>query len=221
VTRFAEIDAGIVAAGLSPLGALRLEDGEISGVSTLALVGMVGRTNWPAFAASREYADGESHPLDRFSRRVVGALAERLGARALFPFAGPPYYPFQRWAQQAAGFSPSPLGLLVHREYGLWASFRGALAFGEPIDLPASPASARPCDGCAEKPCLSACPVGAFTGAGYNVEACTAHLRSVAGHGCRHDGCLARRACPIGQGQAYGPEQARFYMEAFVRSFGG
>jgi hypothetical protein len=29
-------------------------------------------------------------------------------------------------------------------------------------------------------------------------------------------GCLARRACPVGQAHVYGPAQARFHMAAFL-----
>jgi hypothetical protein len=31
-------------------------------------------------------------------------------------------------------------------------------------------------------------------------------------------GCLARHACPVGQGFAYAPAQARFFMRAFRES---
>ena len=72
----------------------------------------------------------------------------------------------------------------------------------------ASPAKSRPC--------LSACPVGAFTDAGYDVEACARHLHAPAGCECRDRGCLARRACPVGTEHAYGPAQSAFHMAAFM-----
>ncbi len=31
----------------------------------------------------------------------------------------------------AEGLKPSPLGLLMHPEYGLWHGYRGAILFGE------------------------------------------------------------------------------------------
>ena len=34
--------------------------------------------------------------------------------------------------------SVSPLGILIHPDWGLWHSYRGALAFRERLDLPAS-----------------------------------------------------------------------------------
>ncbi|MGO9741151.1 MAG: hypothetical protein ACLPN5_06490 [Roseiarcus sp.] len=210
----------IVRAGLVELAAAGLEPSERAGalasVRTVVLVGMAGRAPWAAFAASPEFSDGAPHPLDRWSRRVVAALARELGALPLFPFDGPPYLPFQAWARRAGSAFASPLGLGVHRRYGLWHGFRGALGFAEALDIPAA-GRENPCDACAGRPCLSACPVGAFTLSGYDVEACAAWLRE-RGVDCRHRGCLARRACPLGLEHAYAPEQASFHMEAFLSS---
>jgi len=75
-----------------------------------------------------------------------------------------------------------------------------------------------PCDSCASRPCLSACPVGAFGADGYDVGACAAHLRRPAGLACMDGGCLARRACPVGGEHAHGPAQAAFHMRAFLRA---
>ncbi len=66
-------------------------------VMTLALLGFVGREGWPEFAGSAEARDGVPDPLDRWSRRIIGRLAERHGAAAFFPFGGPPFLPFGAW----------------------------------------------------------------------------------------------------------------------------
>jgi hypothetical protein len=209
-------------AGLVPRGAFRLVDGERAGlladVRTVALIGVAGRRGWDAFAASEEAHDGLDHPLDRFSRRVIDGLAREFGAIALYPFGGPPYFPFQQWARRAEPVHFSPLGLLIHPLYGLWHSYRGALGFREALDVPAWDASPSPCDSCAEKPCLSACPAGAFAVGGYDVAACAAHLRSAAGAECMERGCLARRACLVGPEHAHGAEQAAFTMQGFLRA---
>ena len=44
---------------------------------------------------------------------IIGTLAQNLGAVALYPFGGPPYWPFQQWAQRCEPVHPSPLGLLT------------------------------------------------------------------------------------------------------------
>lgn len=183
---------------------------------TLVLVGFIGSENWPTFAASPEANDGQPDPLDRWSTRVITAVAASLGATPLFPFGGPPFLPFQRWAQQAEPVYPSPLGILIHPDWGLWHAYRGALAFAEQIDLPEPDRRSSPCDSCLDKPCLTACPVNAFTPVGFDVPACAGHISNPAGADCIAIGCRARRACPIGAQYRHVPEQAEFHQRAFL-----
>ena len=184
---------------------------------TLVLLGWTGGRQWPAFAASPEARDGRPHPLDRWSRRVIDAAAVALDAAAIYPFGGPPHRPFQRWALRAEPVAHSPIGVLIHPDWGLWHAYRGALAFRERLPLADDPARASPCERCADRPCLSACPVGAFSEHhGYDVPACTHHLRSPSGVACVSAGCLARRACPVAP--PYGEAQNAFHMRAFLRT---
>ena len=208
----------IEAASLAYRGALHpaAEDLPPAGVGTLILIGFTGNREWPAFANSPEVADGQPDPLDRWSRRVIGALAAELDARALFPFGGPPFLPFQRWAQRAEPVTPSPLGILIHPDWGLWHAYRGALAFGDRLELPPPDRRPSPCDSCAEKPCLSACPVDAFGSGGFAVPACVAHISAPAGDDCMNFGCRARRACPVGVEHRHQPAQAHFHLAAFL-----
>lgn len=204
--------------GLILRGGLRpaADAGAPPAVGTLLLIGNAGPALWRAFGPDR--ADGPD-PLNRWTERAVRPLAKRFGARALFPFEGPPYWPFQRWALAAEPVRASPLGLLIHPVYGLWHAYRAALAFAAAdIELPPREAAPDPCGACATKPCLTACPVGAFSSQGYDVPACLDHIRSPAGVDCLESGCRARRACPVGQEYAYEPAQARFHMSAFERN---
>jgi hypothetical protein len=184
----------------------------------LVLVGFVGFENWQTFAASPEARDGQPDPLDRWSSRVITALASELRATPLFPFAARPYLPFQRWAQKAEPVYPSPLGVLIHPDWGLWHAYRGALAFAEHIDLPPPDRRHSPCESCAGKPCLMACPVGAFSITGYDASVCVTHIAAPAGADCMIGGCLARRACPIGPQYRHIEGQAQFHQRAFLAS---
>jgi ferredoxin len=198
---------------LSPLGR-----GHDAGASygTLVLVGFIGSANWPTFASSSEANDGQPDPLDRWSTRVITTVAQTLGATPLFPFGGPPFLPFQRWAQQAEPVHPSPLGILIHPDWGLWHAYRGALALAERIDLPPPDTRPSPCESCIGRPCLTACPVGAFTPAGYDAPACVAHISTPTGADCITTACRARRACPIGTDHRQTCEQAEFHQRAFL-----
>ncbi len=166
---------------------------------------------WDHFQASPEAEDGAPDPLDRWSARVIGGIAATLGAEPLFPFSGPPWHPFTGWARASARAWASPVGLLVHAVSGLFVSYRGALAVpGEIVD---DPPSADPCPSCAQ-PCRTACPADAFAGGHYDVPRCKSYLDTEAGRTCRQDGCLVRRACPVGRDRRR-PAQSAFHMEAF------
>ncbi len=186
---------------------------------TIVLAGNVGDAMWQHFQqAKARYS--QNHPLNEWTRQVLGKIAGCYGAQALFPFDGPPYYPFQRWAQRAEPVAPSPIGTLIHPDYGLWHAYRGALVFAEHIAVPPPVTRPSPCDTCQDKPCLYACPVNAFAAGRYDVAACRGHIGGDDGAECLHHGCLARRACPIGQRFRYSREQAWFHMEAFLRNAG-
>jgi len=185
-------------------------------VETLYLVANLGGRMWPAFSRSAEFADGTPHALDRWTARVLRRVADDAGAMALFPFGGPPWLPFQRWAIRGGSVAASPLGILIHPEYGLWHAYRGALAFDQRLLLPQGDLRARPCDSCLDRPCLGACPVDAFKPAGYDVAGCRGHVGGETGERCREGGCLARLACPIGREHIYPPAQMAFHMKAFL-----
>lgn len=196
---------------MKPLSDALAEHGLIirGGVDSLVLVGTIGSAFWPHFAAARRH---EPNPLDSWSRRVLTDVVARFGAQVLMPCDGPPFHPFQRWAMAAEPVYPSPMGVLVHPVYGLWHAYRGALVLADPIDPPPRQDLPNPCDTCVDRPCVTACPVGAAVP--YDVPRCTDHLK--AGGACRSVGCHARHACPLGRDYAYAPDHAAFHMEAFV-----
>ncbi len=184
---------------------------------TVLLVGNAGSEMWRRSGAAI-LATGAPHALDRWTRAVIAPIADAHAGTALFPFDGPPYWPFQRWAERAEGVRSSPLGIQIHPEFGLWHAYRAAILLRETLDLPAPQWQPHPCDTCAGRPCLSACPVGAFTPAGYEVDHCVDHVISVTqdDRACFRRGCLARIACPVGAAWRYEPDHAAFHMRAFV-----
>lgn len=189
------------------------DDGTPHGCQTLLLLGPDEPKFWPAFTGAAEYNDGTPDPLDRWSTRVVGALAQELRASALFPFGGAPYHPFYSWALRSGRIHASPINFLVHDTAGLFVSFRAALCLSDKIQLPDTPS--KPCTTCTDKPCETACPVGALTQTGYDVVACKGYLDTGPGADCINNGCAVRRACPVSQGFGRIPAQSAFHMRAF------
>ncbi|HLY51432.1 MAG TPA: hypothetical protein VKQ31_00350 [Steroidobacteraceae bacterium] len=211
------------ALGLAVRGGFHPEPGELAaslpGVAalTVVLLGFTGSLQWPHFAGSPEARDGLPDPLDRWSRRVIGILARELGALDVYP-SGPPLLPFQRFSRRSEPVHPSPIGVLIHPKWGPWHAYRGALVLERRLELPTLEHAPSPCESCRAQPCLSACPVQAFGGGVYDLDACVRHVESTAGAACREGGCLARRACPVGTEFRYLEEQSRFHTAAFLRS---
>jgi hypothetical protein len=202
----------IRAQAFTPLGWFSPED--MGETKFVILVGNVGLDMFRRFATSQ---DEHSAAMDVWTKAVVDPLAADLGARAVYPF-DLPHQPFLTWARLAGAGHVSPLGLNIHQQFGLWHAYRAALLFPVAFDLPRNSAGAHPCETCAGKPCLSACPVSAFDGTFYDVRACGTHILSDAGQDCMTGGCKARLACPVGRGYQYHPRQMQFHMRAFQKT---
>ena len=203
---YAQIEAAAQAAGLAVFGGFHPETG-----GTLVLLGPAEPGFWQLITESLEYGDADA--VDQWSLRVIGGLAEDLDASALFPFGGPPYQPFVSWALASGRAWASPVRILVHDRAGLWVSYRGAVALRDRLALPAP--ALNPCESCAARPCLSACPAKALTGEGYDLPGCHAYLDTEGGHACLSSGCGVRRACPVSQAYGRLPEQSAYHMRQF------
>ncbi|TDE39028.1 ferredoxin [Antarcticimicrobium sediminis] len=204
------------AKGLIVMGALDVAATGAKGLTggSLILLG-AGAGFWPAFTTSPEAQDGGRDLVDRWSARVIGGLAPDHDATAYFPFGGPPYAPFIDWALKSGRAFSSPTGMLVHDEVGLMISYRGALHIAAPLALPAAVAPS-PCARCADRPCLTACPVGALkASAPYDVPRCHDFLDSPGGKSCMMQGCAVRRACPVSRGAGRQPAQSALHMRSF------
>lgn len=214
------IQKGIEAWGWQVLGVVPSHPSEESAL--VVLLGNAGPQWWRYFMACPEFSDGAPHPMDRAAKRLGGSLAAELACEVVYPSDGPPYAPFLKWAQASGQAFASPLGPLVHAKYGLWHAYRAALLVDDPsrisdLSPPVGALLARalgPCEACADRPCLNACPVAAIGQGRYDIPACLDYLTSAPGD-CLAQGCAARRACPVGRDYLYSPEQAHFHMQSF------
>ena len=179
----------------------------------IVLIG-ADNTFWPIFIQSPENSDGLKNPIDRWSKRIIGGVADGRGAGLFFPSDGPPYAPFISWAQATGRFWQSPTGMLVHDRAGLMISIRGAIVL-EWTSV-AIPVSQSPCSTCLDRPCINACPVDALSDIHfYDVPTCKAHITSDQGSRCMTLGCATRVACPLSQSFNRPSEQSAFHMRAF------
>jgi epoxyqueuosine reductase QueG len=220
----ADLETRLQPFGLHLRGVLQATDDELKSLqsaveneASIALVGNLGSSYWSVFVQSPEYQDGLPDALDRWSRRIAEALADEIGAKAFYPFEGPPYLPFLQWAKRAESLNQSRMGLMIHPQYGLWHSYRfGLLIPDMQVSEQQVTATQSPCESCETQPCLNTCPVGAFDANGYDVDRCAGYLKQTPDARCHQEGCLARLACPVGQSYRYQSDQHCFHLRAFL-----
>ena len=210
-----DLEKDIHSAGLTILGELQVTDDDPvpKEAQSILLLGPDEPNFWKIFKESDEFKDRKANPLDRWSKRIIDNIALKNNCSPLYPFGGEPYKPFFSWALRSGTVWSSPVHLAIHKDRGLFVSFRGALAINQIRKM--DQRFKNPCTKC-PAPCLSACPVNAFTESGYDVAKCKEHISGVDSRNCKNLGCNTRRACPVGA-NLRNFEQSLFHMENFLK----
>lgn len=193
-------DAAAVAPKLAPLA---------SEWPSLVLVASAGRTLWQSMTAARAFAPAD--PVDEYCEDALFDFCDDLepdvNTRILWPATdGGAPVPVTRLGELAGWSHRSPLGLGIHPSYGLWFAYRGVVLLDVALPAQTLEAAASPCDSCADRPCITACPASAVGGpAGLDLAACVSE-RAREGAACATS-CLSRVACPVGAEHRYSDEQ--------------
>jgi hypothetical protein len=183
----------------------------LAGARSALVVASGGRAFWERLGPPRE---GDLHPIDRAGQEAIAAALPRLAGARLLSLDERDRFDLRRLAALAGLGVVSPhLQLLIHPTFGPWVSVRGLVAVEAELP-PTGPLPGDPCAGC-PRPCLDACPVGAYSRtAPFDVERCARHrLRSdeappPAAASCAAR-CHARDACVVGREHAYGDVEMR------------
>jgi len=166
-------------------------------------------------SAQPDWHAADTHAVDEFSGRVVvQAASEYLSAyqcHLLYP--GDTKILLPALGEYLGWSSPSPLGLGIHPEFGLWFAYRVLCWTDAPLDAsPKVEGLPSPCESCVSKPCISACPVAAVSATEqFDLRAC-AEFRLQPDAICA-DRCLARLACPVGADYRHSPAQHGYHQK--------
>lgn len=188
---------------------------------SLLLFGAGGDKFWRSLKSATEKAgaliDADAahvHLVDEFSATIVNAaIAEHFGAlktEQLYP--GNTRLMLSELGEHLGWSFPSPLGLGINPEHGLWFAYRALVWVDAPVGVDSVNSQAsHPCQTCVSKDCIAACPAAAVT-----VEKPFA-LKSCASFRLQPDSdctqrCLARLACPIGADSRQSLEQHGYHQ---------
>jgi len=186
------------------------QDIPLTEYSRLVLLGHGGKQLWKAMA---EVGWETDDPVDHYSLVTTKTFIDEYVGSPKYLMLYPMSYQIhlQKLGELAGwGRHISPLFIGISQEYGLWYAYR--TAFLTALDLPLTeyPATESPCDSCHDKPCLSACPVGAVRAVDpFDIQKC-ADFRVMADSICQ-DRCLARLACPVAPEHRYELEQTQYH----------
>lgn len=176
---------------------------------SLVLLGHAGRDIWKKIAPMLDHS---RDPVDEFSKSQALQFVARYldGCPSALLYPGLDDIPLQQLGAAAGWHHPSPLGLGVNSVYGTWFGYRAAVLVGMALPAFIGRPSESPCQTCADKPCVAACPTSALAvDSAPDVTACVDYRLAVESP-CASK-CLARLACPVGRQFRYGPEQLGYF----------
>jgi hypothetical protein len=195
---------------------LRADGVAIERYRSLVVTANGGTAFW---RAAQAYGMRGENPVDTFSRHLADRfVAEHLHCdEALHLFPGHYAIALQRLGALAGWHHPSPLGLGIHTEFGLWFAYRSAFLVKQPLPPTVAQPSASPCASCVDKPCVAACPPEAVRAEHALALTTCIDFRMRRESICTAQ-CLARAACPVGAEHRYEDEQTAYHARHSLAS---
>ncbi len=158
-----------------------------------------------------------ANPVDTYSLNLTQYFIDAYldGTESLIIYPANYLVPLGQLGELAGWSHPSPLGQGINPVYGVWFAYRTAFLTTADIPVIIYPPTDSPCQSCADKPCLAACPAGA-TGENFAIEPCVQH-RLHPQSTCT-DRCLSRMACPIAPEHRYTLPQIQYHYEDSLKT---
>lgn len=198
--------------------ALQEADIRLQNYFSLVLIGHSGNTMWQRLHKHKEGVRGQD-PVDEFSISYTKMFIEKYldGCEYIVLYPGELPIPLQQLGTIAGWHHRSPLGLGINSAYGPWFGYRAAMLVRAKLPVMVDRLGESPCEQCADKPCISACPVNALSDSKFpNISICVDY-RLQEQSPCELQ-CLARLACPVGKEFRYCEEQLNYFYSRSLDS---
>ncbi len=175
---------------------------DVEGWPTLILLASTGSALWDAMSAAG-WLD-RADPVDSWCAAALAELRDALPGRAVFVFPSRSSVDVVALGRAAGWAHPTPLGLGMHPEHGLWVGYRGAILVDSALPERGIVAAPSPCATCVHTPCVTSCLGAAVEPGGLQIAACFGQRLVETPCATR---CASRLACPVGALSRYGEAQ--------------
>jgi len=187
---------------------------DVSSWPSLLLLGSTGPSLWEAMRSAGWLSRVD--PVDSWCATRLSELRSSLPMRGVFVFPSRTPVDVLSLGRAAGWAHPTPLGLGMHPEHGLWLGYRGALLLDCAIPERGLRNEAPPCESCVGTPCVTACLGGAVEPGGLQISACFGQRLSDTP--CAQS-CASRAACPVGPSSRYEAPQVSHHHNSGNRLY--
>lgn len=155
------------------------------------------------------------HAVDDFSERIIDAALEHhfsaFTTEQLYP--GNTRIVLSGLGEYLGWSFPTPLGLGINPDYGLWFAYRALVWIDVPIVVDTVKSQAiSPCQTCVTRDCIAACPAAAVSAEKPFALASCASFRLQSNSNCAQR-CIARLACPVAADNRQSLEQHGYHQQ--------
>jgi len=183
----------------------------------LLVFGHGGRDMWQALQQSPDAS--QSDPIDHFSVHAVQNYFNQEHADCSHCLLYPDSVqnmPLQALGKLAGWHHDSPFRIGINAEYGPWFAYRAVALTDTALTPTTAMNGASPCQSCADKPCISACPANALLSGDLSLQQCMEY-RLQHDSRCKSQ-CISRLACPVGSKHRYSNEQIAYHYNTSMKT---
>ena len=183
----------------------------------LLVFGHGGKDMWQAVQQSSFLH--VSNPIDSFSIGVVqNYFKQELPSsnyHLLYP--GPiQNIPLQALGKLAGWHHASPFRIGINADYGSWYAYRVVAVADTALTPTTVMDGASPCQSCADKPCIPACPANALQAGDLLLQQCMDY-RLQHDSRCKSQ-CISRLSCPVSTEHRYSSEQVAYHYNLSMKT---